>query len=117
MRKARRAVLAGLGAITPAFIATTEVQAQTAEGTTVAPAQIDAQAMAVEQEALKHALLGLSSAEKLRIAGDRIRLAKVKASTQSRSRAARPATQVGCITQITCMTSCTATCAGQRRAR
>ena len=36
--------------------------------------------MALDQEALKSALLELSPAEKLRIAGDRIRLAKVKAN-------------------------------------
>jgi hypothetical protein len=80
-RKAHRIVAAGLGAMTPAFIATTEIQARAAEGTAIAPAQIGTPAAALDQEALKSALLGLSSAKKLRIAGDRIRLARGRVST------------------------------------
>jgi hypothetical protein len=114
MNKARRFVVAGLGAMTPAFVATDQVQARGAETAALGPAESSASTIALDQEALKSALLGLSPAEKLRIAGDRIRVAKAKASTQSSSRAARPATQINCITQITCITSCTATCAGRR---
>jgi hypothetical protein len=117
MKKAHKVLIAGLGAMTPAFIATDQVQARPAERAAVEPIQSRVPTIAPDQEALKNALLGLSPAEKLRIAGDRIRVAKAKASTQTSSRAARPATQINCITQITCITSCTATCAVPRRAR
>ena len=115
MNKPRRMLVAGLGVMTPALTAADQVQARAAEGAAIEAVQSGATTSALDQDALKSALLELSPAEKLRIAGDRIRLAKAKASTQSTSRAARPATQINCITQI--ITSCTATCAGPRRAR
>src|SRR5207248_1392418 len=65
------------------FIATNQVQARSIEDVAIAPAQSGATAIALDQETLKRALLGLSPAEKLRIAGDRIRLANSKVqSTQ-----------------------------------
>jgi hypothetical protein len=116
MNKGRAVVVAGLGAMTPAFVATDQVQARAAEPAALgSPAESSAPTIALDQEALKSALLRLSPAEKLRIAGDRIRVAKAKAPTV-RSRVRRPETQ-NCVTQITCLTSCTATCAGPRRAR
>ena len=75
MNKARRIATAGLGAMTPAFLATDQIQARTVEGAAIGPAQSGAPTIALDQEALKRALLELSPAEKLRIAGDRIRLA------------------------------------------
>ena len=39
MNKARRMLVAGLGAMTPAFIATDQVQARTAEGAANEPIQ------------------------------------------------------------------------------
>ena len=83
MNKSRRMLVAGLGAMTPAFIATDQGQARSAEDAATAPAQSGAPAIALDQEVLKTALLELSPAEKLRIAGDRIRLAKAKASPRS----------------------------------
>jgi len=87
MNKARRMLIAGLGAMTPVFIATDQVQARTAEGAANEPIQTGAPTIALDQEALKSALLELSPAEKLRIAGDRIRLAaKARVVTRSSGR-------------------------------
>ena len=85
MNKTRRMLVAGLGAMTPAFIAADHVQARTVEPAAIAPVRSGAPALALDQEALKRALLGLSPAEKLRIAGDRIRLAKAKAKVVTQS--------------------------------
>src|SRR5205807_8019280 len=81
MNKARRMLIAGLGAMTPVFIATDQVQARTAEGAANEPIQTGAPTIALDQEALKSALLELPPAEKLRFAGDRIRLAGGKAES------------------------------------
>jgi len=116
MNKARRIATAGLGAMTPAFLATDQIQARTVEGAAIGPAQSGAPTIALDQEALKRALLELSPAEKLRIAGDRIRLA-AKAKVVPRS-SARPVTDA-CASK-SCYTSIctTVTCAGApRRAR
>ena len=84
MNKTHRLMVAGIGAMTPAFIATDQLQARAAEGAAIGLAQSGRPAIALDQEALKSALLALSPTEKLRIAGDRIRLAaKAKVSTQS----------------------------------
>jgi len=72
MNKTHRLMVAGIGAMTPAFIATDQLQARAAEGAAIA----------------------LSPTEKLRIAGDRIRLAaKAKVSTQSSVRGVPPLAQ------------------------
>src|SRR5438876_80730 len=116
MNKTRRMLVAGLGAMTPAFIAADHVQARTVEPAAIAPVQSGAPALALDQEALKSALLELSPAEKLRIAGDRIRLA-AKARVVTRS-SGRPVTDA-CASK-SCYTSIctTVTCAGApRRAR
>jgi hypothetical protein len=71
MNKARRILVAGVGALTPIFIL--DVTARAAVG----PAQngtAQAGIASPYQEALKRALLALSPGKKLRIAGDRIRL-------------------------------------------
>ena len=72
MNRVRRIAVAGLGAMTPALIATDQAEARSVdralELTQSAPT------VALEQEALKTALLELSPTEKLRIAGDRIRI-------------------------------------------
>src|SRR5947208_996739 len=87
MNKTRRMLVAGLGAMTPAFIAADHVQARTVEPAAIAPVQSGAPALALDQEALKRALLGLPPAEKLRIAGDRIRrAAKARVVTRSSGR-------------------------------
>jgi hypothetical protein len=102
MNKTRRIVVASLGAMTPALIATDQVQARAAEGAAITPVQSDAPTVAIEQEALKSALLALSPAEKLRIAGDRIRLAKSNApSGQKAGRATICATSC-CIATKNC---------------
>ena len=115
MNKTRRMLVAGLGAMTPAFVATDHVQARTVEPAAIAPVQSGAPALALDQEALKRALLGLSPAEKLRIAGDRIRLAKSKVQPTSKGAAAVKQTASATCTQRT--TYATATCGGARRAR
>jgi len=96
MNKARRIVVAGLGAMTPAFVATNQVQARSIEGAAIAPAQSGAPAIALDQEALKRALLELSPAEKLRIAGDRIRLARGKAQSGTSKPKPRAASFAAC---------------------
>jgi hypothetical protein len=71
MNKARRILVAGVGALTPVFIL--DVTARAAVG----PAQNGTAQESIaplDQQALKCALLALSPTEKLRIAGDRIRL-------------------------------------------
>ena len=93
MNKTRRMLVAGLGAMTPAFIATNQVQARSIED-----AQSGATAIALDQETLKRALLGLSPAEKLRIAGDRIRLAKSKVQSTQHTAGRTNA----CVTAGTC---------------
>ena len=87
MNKARRIVVAGLGAMTPAFVVTDQVQARPAESAAIAPTQTGIRTIALDQEALKSALLELSPAGKLRFAGDRIRLAaKARVVTRSSGR-------------------------------
>ena len=54
MNKTRR-MLAGLGAMTPAFIAADHVQARTVEPAAIAPVRSGAPALALDQEALKRA--------------------------------------------------------------
>jgi hypothetical protein len=66
MNKVR--LLAGVGAMTPAFIL--DVTARAA----IEPARPSVATAALDQELLKRSLLALSPAEKLRAAGDRIRL-------------------------------------------
>jgi hypothetical protein len=102
MNNMRKVLVAGLGAMTPVFIATNQVQARAAENTV----QTGAPTMAADQDALKSALLDLSPTEKLRIAGDRIRLAaKAKPSQSSSSRAVLGATRkLPCIPPVTVRT-------------
>jgi hypothetical protein len=119
MNRARRMLAAGFGAMTPALIATDHVQARSAEGARVGTTQSGAQTLALDQEALKSALLELSPAEKLRIAGDRIRLAKSNVQSTSKGTAVKQTASA----QATCANcgprtpSMTATCGGARRAR
>ncbi len=110
MNKARRIATAGLGAMTPAFLATDQIQARTVEGAAIGPAQSGAPTIALDQEALKRALLELSPAEKLRIAGDRIRLAKSKVQPTSKATgAAKQTASAGATcTQRPATTACTA---------
>ena len=115
MHKARRIVVAGLGAMTPAFVATDQVQARAAAGAAISPVPSGAPTIALDQEALKSALLGLSLADKLRIAGERIRLAKSNVQPTSKGAAAIKQTASATCTQRT--TYATATCGGTRRAR
>jgi hypothetical protein len=109
MKKARKVLVAGLGAMTPAFIATDQVQAHAVEGAAIAPAQSGAPATGLDQEALKSALLGLSPAEKLRIAGDRIRLAKsnVKSTPKSAGAVKQTASAGATCTQRPATAACT----------
>jgi hypothetical protein len=102
MKKARRIVVAGLGAMTPTFIATDQVQARAAEGAAVAAVQSGALTTAFDQEALKSALLELSPAEKLRIAGDRIRLAKSTAPSRQKAIGATMCVTTCCIYTKNC---------------
>ena len=115
MNKARRMLVIGLGAMTPAFIATDQVEARSIEDAAIAPPGRGAPTIALDQEALKSALLGLSFADKLRIAGERIRLAKSNVQSTSKGAAAIKQTASATCTQRT--TYATATCGGARRAR
>jgi hypothetical protein len=72
------------GAITPSVIVPVQVQARSTGDTTISPSQSEPPAFALDQEALKSVLRGLSPIEKLRIAGDRIRLAKSNLRPMSR---------------------------------
>ena len=112
--KARRMLVAGLGAMTPAFVVTDQVQARPAESAAIAPTQTGIRTIALDQEALKSALLELSPAEKLRIAGDRIRLAKSNVQSTAKGTTVKQTASATC-TQRT--TYATATCGGARRAR
>ena len=107
MNKGRRIAVAGLGAMTPAFIATDQVQARSADATRIAPAQTSASNITLDQETLKSALLALSPAEKLGIAGDRIRLARSNV---------KPRVSGQAVSQRGCTQTCPAYCQ-LRRAR
>jgi hypothetical protein len=102
MNKTRRIVVASLGAMTPALIATDQVQARATEGPAITPVQSGAPTIAVEQEALKSALLALSPAEKMRIAGDRIRLAKSNAPSSQKTVRATMCATTCCIVTKNC---------------
>jgi hypothetical protein len=102
MNRSRKMLVAGLGAMTPALIATDQVRARAAEGAAITPVQSGAPTIAVEQEALKSALLALSPAEKLRIAGDRIRLAKSNAPSRQKAVGATVCVTTCCIVTKNC---------------
>ena len=94
MNKARTLLAAGLGAMTPAFIVTEGLQAHPVAPAAVAPVAIPTDAG--DQAALKSALLQLSPTEKLRSAGDRIRLGKYRFSNPSMIPALFPSYQNNC---------------------
>jgi hypothetical protein len=76
MNKARRMLAAGIGVVTPAFMVSDGVHASAVGTAAVEPVKGDAAAAAIDQDALKTALLELSPTDKLRAAGDRIRIAR-----------------------------------------
>ena len=73
MNKARRVLVTGVGAMTPAFILGDVAQAG-ADPRSNTAVHGSLSNLAFDQSALKSTLLALSPIEKLRIAGDRIRL-------------------------------------------
>jgi hypothetical protein len=75
MKKVRRALVVGMGAMTPAFIHPSTAQAA-ANPMPNEAAQGSTSTVALDQKALKSVLFALSPPEKLRIAGDRIRLSE-----------------------------------------
>jgi hypothetical protein len=90
MNKSRLALVTALGTMTPALLVEEEAKAHAAHQATVED-QRGALNVGLDQEAMKSALLALSPAEKLRLAGDRIRLAaKKKAKAKNKSRKATP---------------------------
>ena len=98
MNNGRRMLVAALGTMTSAFVVAGQAEARSVESGVIAPAQSGATAIALDQETLKRALLGLSPAEKLRIAGDRIRLAKSKVQSTQHTAGRTNA----CVTAGTC---------------
>jgi hypothetical protein len=76
MNKARKAMIAAMGAMTPAFIAPDQAAARTIEGIGTENLAGCSPTLALDREALKIGLLEFSPGDKLRIAGDRIRLAE-----------------------------------------
>jgi hypothetical protein len=106
MNKARGLLVAGVGVMTPGLVIT-GVQARTVAPAAIDPPPSGAQTVAFDQETLKHRLLGLSPAEKLRIGGDRIHLAKFNLSTQSRPNV--KASSLACATGGSCSTQGRAT--------
>jgi hypothetical protein len=82
MNKSRRLLLAGVGAMTPAFmLAGGAAKARTAEPAAMRHVQDALLATEQDMAALKQGLLALSPGEKLRIPGDRIRLAQKQTGT------------------------------------
>jgi hypothetical protein len=71
-----RLLAAGIGAATPAFIAGTAAEAHSFAAASGQTAQSTLATAGLDQETLKSTLLQWTTAEKLRRAGDRIRLAK-----------------------------------------
>jgi len=100
MNNGRRMLVAALGTMTSAFVVAGQAEARSVEGAIIA----------LDQEELKRALLELSPAEKLRIAGDRIRLAKSKVQPTSKATgAAKQTASAGATcTQRPATTACTA---------
>jgi hypothetical protein len=82
MNKARRLLAAGIGVVTPAFMATDGLHARAVGPVGVESVESSAPAVGIDQEALKSELLRLSPADKLRVAGDRIRIARSPAKPQ-----------------------------------
>jgi len=74
MNKAWRILVAGVGAMTPALVLNVTVLAAVAPAS--AAAQRSTCSFTEDQDALKNRLLALSPTQKLRIAGDRIRLSE-----------------------------------------
>jgi len=109
MNNGRRMLVAALGTMTSAFVVAGQAEARSVESGVIAPAQSGA-IIALDQEELKRALLELSPAEKLRIAGDRIRLAKSKVQPTSKATGAakQTASAVATCTQRPATTACTA---------
>jgi hypothetical protein len=71
-----RLLAAGIGAATPAFIAGTAAEAHSFAAASDQIAQSTLATPGLDQETLKSSLLQWTTSEKLRRAGDRIRLAK-----------------------------------------
>jgi len=76
MNRSRRVLVAALGAMTPALLLEEGANARAANQAGMAEIQLGAPNIEPRHEAMKNALLALSPADKLRLAGDRIRLAK-----------------------------------------
>ena len=80
MNRSRRMLVAALGAITPALLleqgAGAHAAHQTGDQTGMTAIPDEATSIGPAQEAMKSALLALSPGDKLRIGGDRIRLAR-----------------------------------------
>lgn len=76
MNRSRRMLVAALGAMTPALLLEAGAMAHAANQTGITEIQLGAPNIGPGHEAMKNALLALSPADKLRLAGDRIRLAK-----------------------------------------
>jgi len=109
MNNGRRMLVAALGTMTSAFVVAGQAEARSVGSGVIAPAQSGA-IIALDQEELKRALLEMSPAEKLRIAGDRIRLAKSKVQPTSKATgAAKQTASAGATcTQRPATTACTA---------
>jgi hypothetical protein len=84
MNKARKALIAAVGAMTPAFIIQDQAAARTIEGIGTENLAGCSPTLALDREALKNGLLEFSPGDKLRIAGDRIRLAEAPKTGNNR---------------------------------
>jgi hypothetical protein len=84
MNKARTVLMTALGAMTPALLVEEEAKAHTAYQAVAVEFQHGAPGTGPEPDAMKSALLALSPADKLRLGGDRIRLAKAKKKARGR---------------------------------
>jgi hypothetical protein len=79
----RKVIFTAVATMTPVFLAEAPAKAYSLAPDAAVSVQADAAAMASGKQILKQGLLALSPTEKLRLAGDRIRLAKGGGSSGS----------------------------------
>jgi hypothetical protein len=87
VNKSRAVLVTALGTMTPAFLVEGQAKARTT--LQIGAVEIQRVTLSIGPEAMKSALLALSPAEKLRLAGDRIRLAKAKKKASAKAGKAR----------------------------
>jgi hypothetical protein len=99
VKRSRRALLTAMATMTPGFFAEGPAQAHSRAPEPAVSLQDNTTTTIWAEQKLKQALLALSPAEKLRIAGDRVRLARGGGGGARSSGGTQPNTQNGAQTK------------------